>query len=162
MTHLRMDTQHFGHNAETYWRIGKTMAEGMLDLILSRPRPAPVPAPKPPPPPPPEPNQGCGSGPSPDVICSCVPDGRELSLACPSGKVIRVIDFASLGTPSGHCGQLLSSNCSGDNAKTKSVIENVCLHKDSCIVAANTKVLAGNKDPCYGVPKRTYVQATCQ
>jgi hypothetical protein len=159
--------QHFGHNAETYWRIGKTMAVGMLDMLLNRPRPVPVPAPppppRPPPPPPPKPNQGCGSGPSANVVCSCVSDGQEISLKCPAGKTVMTVNFASLGTPSGKCGHLLaSSNCSGDTAEAKSVISKHCLHKNACVVAANTKVLNGNKDPCYGVAKSTYVQATCK
>ena len=70
-------------------------------------------------------NDGCGkgdltsttsnSGASPAAVannnaagglCGCTPDGKTVTLTCPAAGTVTAVTFASIGTPSGSCGNL--------------------------------------------------------
>jgi glucose/arabinose dehydrogenase len=88
--------------------------------------------------------------------CAAQNENGALSLSCGAGNVLRSVQFASYGTPSGSCGAYTQSSCHA--ASSRSVVESACLGRASCSVAANNATFG---DPCVGTLKRLYVQATC-
>ncbi len=111
--------------------------------------------PKPGPPPPPP----C-SGAMGHTVCGCSVDGGTVALTCPNGK-FTAVEFASVGTPSGTCGNFTVGKCSGDPPTAKAAVAKLCVSRASCKVSADINVLNGGKDPCNGVVKSTYVALTC-
>lgn len=93
--------------------------------------------------------------PTGNPVCGGVINLQSLYLACADG-VFTSIDFASYGTPSGHCGSFVTGKCNAANSKT--VVEKYCLGKRNCSIPVTTPVFG---DPCYGTVKYLYVQATC-
>lgn len=91
------------------------------------------------------------------VCGTAASEGVVATLTCPTGSVITAINFASYGTPTGSCGAFSVSSC---NAPTSvSVVQSACLNQASCSVASSYLSFSG--DPCYGVPKHLFIQATC-
>eukprot|EP01035_Chromulina_nebulosa_P061237 gene61237-83763_t len=91
------------------------------------------------------------------LVCATTEtEGQTASLACPSGFYIQSIDFSSFGTPTGTCGNFLTSDC--DSFLSMSAVSDRCLNRNSCQVVAETGVFA---DPCGGILKHLYIQATC-
>lgn len=90
-------------------------------------------------------------------FCGETPDTSvgNLTLACPSGTISK-IEFASYGTPSGECGSF-SVNASCNAGNTTSVVESLCVGKESCRIVEYPTF----GDPCYGTYKHLAVQATC-
>lgn len=111
--------------------------------------------PKPDPPPPPS----CYGFVGP-AVCGCSGDGGSVSLTCPGGK-FTAVEFASVGNPSGTCGNFTIGKCAGDPVLAKAAVAKLCLGKTSCKVSADINVLNGGHDPCVGVPKSTYISLTC-
>ena len=115
------------------------------DLVLQTIYPGP-----PPPDPPP-------TGP---VTCGRVSENENLQLACPDGtSLIQAIDFASFGTPTGTCSTQFSHDPSCDAPKSLSVVQNLCLGKARCTVAASNDDFGG--DPCLNTIKFLAVNVTC-
>ncbi|MEO5729220.1 MAG: M12 family metallo-peptidase [Byssovorax sp.] len=88
--------------------------------------------------------------------CATANEGGTATLSCPAGKVITSVSFASYGTPGGSCGSFSTSSCNA--ASSASVVNNACLNKASCAVAATNQVFG---DPCGGTVKRLSVQYAC-
>jgi hypothetical protein len=89
-------------------------------------------------------------------VCSTANEDGTASLACPSGKVISSIVFASYGSPTGTCGAFKASSCNA--ATSMSVVQSACLGKASCSVAASNGTFG---DPCSGVDKTIAVDVIC-
>ena len=95
--------------------------------------------------------------PTPLLVCAEVNENYVATISCPSGTVVRTIDFASYGTPTGSCGQFFKSSC--DSSNSISTVQIPCLNQASCTVSAQNSVFGG--DPCGGTLKRLKIQATC-
>ena len=84
----------------------------------------------------------------------------EASLKCPNRKKIVAVEFASFGNPSGYCGAFALGNCNA--AATKKIAEQQCLGKESCKVAVDRALFAGNgTDFCPGLVKKLAIQVKC-
>ena len=95
-------------------------------------------------------------------VCGCHDDGGSIDLACPDPTAtISTVDFASIGTPTGDCGNFTAGTCSGDPAKAKAAVAATCIGKHACSIACDIGHLNGGADPCYGVAKRVRVSVTC-
>ena len=91
------------------------------------------------------------------VICATADESSIATISCPSGTVVRSIDFASYGTPIGSCGAFSRDpNC--DSSNSMSVVTSACLNEATCTVAAQNSVFG---DPCEGTGKQLYIQAGC-
>ncbi len=99
----------------------------------------------------------CGMG---KTICSCHADGHPMSFDCGNGTISAVL-FASIGSPTGKCGNYAPGNCSGDPHLATAFISKTCVGKRACEVPTDIDYLNDGKDPCAGVPKRTAVQVEC-
>jgi hypothetical protein len=77
-------------------------------------------------------------------------------VACPSGTFIRLIRFASYGTPAGACPNFTTSAC--DSATSGQVVSAACLNKASCSVPATNAAFG---DPCTGTVKKLAVVVAC-
>jgi hypothetical protein len=106
-----------------------------------------------------------GAGPVTTVTVSCADvatcgeadENQTLTLSCPTGRKILSIDFASYGKPTGMCGAyVINSSC--DAASSVSNVKAACMGKSSCSIDANNTTFG---DPCYGLVKHLYVQASC-
>jgi hypothetical protein len=94
----------------------------------------------------------------PGTICAeAAAEGDIATLTCPAGQTIASIDFASYGTPTGWCGGFAVSSCSAP--LSVSVAQSACVGQSSCSVASS--YLLFQDDPCPGVYKHLYLQATC-
>ena len=107
-------------------------------------------------------SDGCGGAAPRGKACACRADGGSVALSCPNRSgAIASVAFASVGTPSGTCGNLSAGTCSGDPAKAKAYVAQQCVGKRSCTLDADIKTFNSGKDPCFGVPKRAVVSVTC-
>ncbi len=89
-------------------------------------------------------------------VCDTADEGGSITLTCGAGEVIRAVNFASYGTPTGTCGSFSSSSC---NASTSlSVVQGACLGRNACTVSANNATFG---DACVGTVKRLYAEVTC-
>jgi alpha-galactosidase len=88
--------------------------------------------------------------------CAVVGERSTANLSCPSGQVIKSINFASYGTPTGSCPSFATSSCHASTSKSK--VESSCLNKGSCSVGANNAVFG---DPCQGTYKKLAVAYAC-
>lgn len=89
------------------------------------------------------------------IVCGmATSEGQSFTLTAPAGKVFTSVDFASYGTPNGTCGNYTLGSC---NANTSmSVIEPLVVGQNSVTLTQDYQLFG---DPCFGVPKRLYVQA---
>jgi len=93
----------------------------------------------------------------PNTLCKTVYEYNTMNLTCQPGYVISSIDFASYGSPSSTvCGNEIKSSCHASNSLN--TVSSLCLHKNSCNVAAGASLFG---DPCVGTYKRLTVRATC-
>jgi hypothetical protein len=90
-------------------------------------------------------------------ICATVNEGSVATISCPSSTFVGAINFASYGTPTGSCGAFSNGSC--DSINSMPVVKNACLSKATCTVDALSYVFG--YDPCFGTPKRLYIQAVC-
>lgn len=79
-------------------------------------------------------------------------------LECPKNKKISAVEFASLGDPSGPCGNFELGNCTVPMTK---IVEEKCLGKERCRVPMDLKDLMKNGDACPGVTKNLAIQVKC-
>jgi hypothetical protein len=89
-------------------------------------------------------------------VCASQNENSTLSLSCAAGTLLRSIDFASYGTPTGTCGAYATSSCNASSSL--GVVQSACLNRASCSVPATNGTFG---DPCVGTLKRLSVQATC-
>lgn len=90
------------------------------------------------------------------TVSSVASEGSTLSLSCPDGQVVKSVDFASYGTPTGTAPNFSVSSC---NASTSvSVVTAACTGMSSCSVPATNAKFG---DPCVGTGKRLSVAASC-
>jgi hypothetical protein len=73
-----------------------------------------------------------------------------------AGDVIDTIIFASYGTPSGSCPNFQTGSCNAANST--SVVEELCVGKQTCVVFPNTTTFS---DPCFGTAKIFDAVLTC-
>ena len=95
--------------------------------------------------------------PPPYTVCASAAENSVARINCPSGTVMRTINFASYGTPTGSCGAFSNGWC--DSSNSIDVVRYACISKASCSVSAKNSVFG---DPCGGTPKSLYIQATCE
>jgi len=95
-----------------------------------------------------------------DSLCQVVPENTNLVITCLSGT-IQQVDFASFGLPTGSCvGNSLQVDSSCDASDSVSIVQQLCVGKSSCTVAATDGVFG---DPCFGQVKRLAVRVSgCQ
>ena len=98
----------------------------------------------------------CPDMPTSAGTCAAVPENGSAQLACPAGEVIKQIDFASYGTPTGTCGSFSFGACNASDSL--STVQALCVGKSSCTIAAANATFG---DPCVGTVKRLYLQVTC-
>jgi len=96
-----------------------------------------------------------------NIVCADIgedypADDLKAQLICGDGQVIKKIDFASFGTPSGICRQYKQSSCHASNSS--SVVSNLCSNKNSCSVPVSLNTFG---DPCPNQSKRLAVQVQC-
>jgi hypothetical protein len=91
-----------------------------------------------------------------NAVCASVAEGATATLSCPADQVIRSIDFASYGTPSGECGAFAASSCSARSSGQ--ILTSTCLGQAACSVAATNDTFG---DPCPSADKRLSVQVSC-
>ncbi len=97
-----------------------------------------------------------GGGPVSSPFCAQVINLDNIEFYCATG-VINAITFASYGTPTGSCGSwAVDPTCNAAN--TTSIVESLCLNKNSCSFAASTQRFG---DPCYNTVKYLKIEATC-
>ncbi|XP_061991633.1 beta-galactosidase 9 isoform X2 [Rosa rugosa] len=82
----------------------------------------------------------------------------EIHLQCQDGFIISSIEFASYGSPQGHCQKFSQGNCHASNSF--SIVSEACLGKNSCSVGVSNLVFGG--DPCRGIVKTLAVEARCR
>jgi len=87
-----------------------------------------------------------------------VAENTNLTLTCPPSYVVKEIQFASFGTPTGTCGNY-STNTSCNSANSLNIVNSQCLGKNSCSIPATNAFFGG--DPCPNVVKELVVQASC-
>ena len=89
--------------------------------------------------------------------CALVNENSTATLSCPSGQVIKNMDFASYGLPTGSCSAGFSTGtCHASTGKSK--VQSLCLNKQSCTVGVNNATFG---DPCPGKAKKLAVLYTC-
>jgi len=91
-----------------------------------------------------------------EVVCANTTEYFNLTIACPKGKVITQIQFASFGTPYGDCGQLYVGSCNAGS--TNYIVEKYCLMQNACELEIDVPLFG---DPCYGTPKSFASQVLC-
>ncbi|XP_058090936.1 beta-galactosidase 13-like [Magnolia sinica] len=79
------------------------------------------------------------------------------TLKCPHHKVIKEIEFASFGDPSGVCGNYTMGSC--NHPEAKNVVEKACLDKTSCDVPITEEAFSGGV--CSGITRTLAIQARC-
>ncbi|MBO2545209.1 hypothetical protein J0871_12350 [Salegentibacter sp. BDJ18] len=89
------------------------------------------------------------------TVCATVNENGNLNISAPEGTVFISVDFASYGTPEGTCENFTLGTCHATNSQT--VVEGYLLGNNSATIPATNAVFG---DPCSGVVKRLYVQAT--
>lgn len=95
------------------------------------------------------------------TVCGTSNEGGTVSLACPTGEVIKTLQFSSYGTPNGTCGAFTygtSANSCHSQTSYSAPASVACIGNNSCSIPANNGTFG---DPCGGTPKRMYVQAQC-
>jgi hypothetical protein len=115
------------------------------------------------------------------VTCGHVPERVPLVLRCPPQEVVAGVQFASYGTPSGHCGapgaNASSGECTGtsclftkghcDAARSMAVVSAACVGKATCSVTADchgntsSNCIIFGGDPCWHTHKSLAVQVHC-
>jgi len=96
-----------------------------------------------------------------NVICADIgekwpADDLTANLLCGDGQVIKKIDFASFGQPSGICRQYQQNSCHATNSS--SVVSGLCLNKNSCAIPVKIDTFG---DPCPNEDKHLAVQVQC-
>ncbi|KAE9447372.1 hypothetical protein C3L33_20719, partial [Rhododendron williamsianum] len=81
-------------------------------------------------------------------------------LTCPDDKVIKSVDFASFGDPSGSCGNFVEGKCTSPNSEK--VVAKYCLGKNSCSIPLEREIFDDKShDGCPDILKVLAVQARC-
>ncbi|MBK7030467.1 MAG: hypothetical protein IPH45_15250 [Bacteroidales bacterium] len=90
------------------------------------------------------------------IVCGMAySEGQSFTLTAPPGKVFTSVDFASYGTPDGTCGNFTLGSCHATS--TKAIVESLVIGQNSVTLTQNYQIFG---DPCGGVYKRFYVQAS--
>ncbi|KAK9268044.1 hypothetical protein L1049_010483 [Liquidambar formosana] len=79
----------------------------------------------------------------------------EVRLTCEQGWRITSINFASFGTPEGHCGTFRPGIC---HANVLSLVQQACIGQEGCSITVSSENLG---DPCPGLLKRLAIEAHC-
>jgi hypothetical protein len=90
------------------------------------------------------------------TMCAQAAEGATAKIQCPAGQVVKSLQYASYGTPSGACNSFQTTSC--HSAKSGTTVQTACVGKSSCQVAANNTVFG---DPCPGVTKKLAIQVQC-
>ena len=79
------------------------------------------------------------------------------------GAVIKSVDFASFGTPTGSCAAGFAANSSCSAPDSTAVVERECLNKASCSVDATNHNFFGNNtnNTCFSPGRTLAVKVTC-
>jgi Galactose binding lectin domain len=90
------------------------------------------------------------------TVCTSVEEWDAVRITCGEGEIVRAVQFASYGTPSGTCGDLRKGQCDAPEAMAE--ITEACMGRASCVVSATNTSFG---DPCVGTNKRLQVQVEC-
>lgn len=106
----------------------------------------------------------CGAGEDPTAEehepmtqCSQVDEWGAATLACEAGEVIREVEFASYGMPTGTCGDYERGTCHA--AASLDRVDAECKGRNACVVIADTGTFG---DPCPGMKKKLAAQVRCE
>lgn len=88
-------------------------------------------------------------------VCAQATEGGFITITAPGNSTFSEISFASYGSPGGSCGNYSTSGCHASNSL--SIVQNQCLGQNTCTIQANNSVFG---DPCPGIQKRLYVEAS--
>lgn len=94
-------------------------------------------------------------------VCASTSSATDtLAVACPAGRVVTDVGFASYGTATGTCGAFSVSTC--DLGATVSMVERACMGKTSCNVAFSPDLFQDfNSDCGKASGLRAVAQVTC-
>ena len=92
----------------------------------------------------------------PVTVCGTATEGGTVVMTAPAGTVFTSVEFASYGTPDGTCGAFSLGACHAANSV--SIVSGYLIGNGGTINIPATNVVFG--DPCGGIGKRLYVQAT--
>ena len=87
-------------------------------------------------------------------VCGCAKAGAgaELRLSCGGAGTntgyVTGVDFASIGTPAGACGNLSEGGCRGDPAKARAYVAAACVGRHNCTVSLSLADFNDGIDPC--------------
>lgn len=97
-----------------------------------------------------------------DQVCGCHADGGSIQLMCPdASQIIEKVVFASVGNPTGDCGNFSTGPCAGNATIARENVESACVGKHSCKLTCDIQHFNGGADPCYGVAKSVRVSVRC-
>ncbi|KAL2329060.1 hypothetical protein Fmac_022487 [Flemingia macrophylla] len=81
-------------------------------------------------------------------------------LKCPHNRVMKTVEFASFGDPTGFCGAFVMGKC--DVPGAREIMEKACIGQKSCSVKFDKAAFTQGKDPCPNVMKTLAVQLKCE
>jgi len=90
------------------------------------------------------------------VVCGTVVEDQVLQLSAPTGQNFTAVEFASYGTPTGSCDDLVVGSCHAGSSVA--VVEALALGQTSVSIAASNSNFG---DPCFGTVKRLSVRLRC-
>eukprot|EP01119_Soliformovum_irregulare_P021723 TRINITY_DN7294_c0_g2_i1.p1 TRINITY_DN7294_c0_g2~~TRINITY_DN7294_c0_g2_i1.p1 ORF type:complete len:1083 (+),score=341.06 TRINITY_DN7294_c0_g2_i1:2597-5845(+) len=96
------------------------------------------------------------SGRTGSKTCATAPENANLNIKCPSGQLVRMVNFASFGTPSGTCGNFKYGSCNAGSSKY--MVQEMCIGKNACVIEASDWNFG---DPCVDTVKNAAVEVTC-
>jgi len=88
--------------------------------------------------------------------CATAPENGDLNILCPIGKTVKMVNFASFGTPTGSCGNFAYGKCNAGSSKY--MVQQMCKGQNSCSIPATD---ASFGDPCFDTLKNAAVEVTC-
>ena len=91
-------------------------------------------------------------------VCQQVNYTFTARLSCTHGAVVKSIDFASFGTPTGSCATGFTANLSCSAHDSMAVVQRECLNKSSCSVDATNHNFGGT---CFNPGRTLAVKVTC-
>jgi hypothetical protein len=90
------------------------------------------------------------------TVCGTANENGTVAMTAPPDTVFTSVEFASYGTPNGTCGAFSLGACHAANSV--SIVSGYLIGNSGTVNIPATNVVFG--DPCGGIGKRLYVQAT--
>lgn len=92
-----------------------------------------------------------------ESVCATAERDESATAACPAGKVITSVTFASFGRPSGTCGSFVKAeDCHSESSRA--VVEGACVGKSTCTIEATIDLF---DNPCTGTDEKLAFEVVC-